>query len=429
MRTRRASLSVLLFIVLVMTLLVLPLAACTQAPAPTPTPTLPSNIATLPTTSNVTSAPTPTPTPAPEPEETITTATPTTEISVLVKKVAPAVVRVVTDKGMGSGIIIDKLGYVLTNNHVVEGNQSIKVVLADKREYPALVFGRDEIKDLAILKINAANLPVVTLGNSEKLTPGDEVIAIGYQLDLTGSATISRGIVSAIRIDNEIGLTYIQTDASINPGSSGGAIINSTGEVVGITVSTIRVAGGLPIEGMNFAIAIDSATPIIPKLIAGESVLKPWVTYTDSLHGFTIQYPNTWVQLIFDVSKTPRYQGSVAFEGPGDARGFVIIDSNYHGTLSSRVDTLTDPNAPWQVLFRRDLPWQGIYPACELTYLNTISVLQPDSTILEEGKRLIVIGEGNLYEVYASAPQSEYELYSSTFDTIINSFRLIDSEP
>jgi len=346
-----------------------------------------------------------------------------------VEKVAPAVVRVVTNKGMGSGIIIDKQGYVLTNNHVIEGSQSIKVVLADKHEYPAYVLGRDEIKDLVILKINAANLPVVTLGNSEKLTPGDEVIAIGYPLDLTGSATISRGIVSAFRIDNEIGLTYIQTDASINPGSSGGAIINSTGEVVGITVSTIRVSGGLPVEGMNFAIAIDSAKPIIPKLIAGESVLKPWVTYTDSLHGFEIQYPNTWVQVTFDVSKTPRYQGSVAFEGPGYVSGFVIINSDYHGTLSSRVDELTNPDAPWQVLFRMDLPWQGIYPASELTYLNTIRIIQPDSTIMEEGKRLIVIREGILYEVYASAPQSEYESYSSTIDAVINSFRLINDEP
>ena len=184
MSTRRNSLSVLLFIILVMTLVVLPLAACTHTPTPTPTPT---------------TEPTPTPTATPiqtaTPEETIPTATPTNEISVLVQKVAPAVVRIVTDTGMGSGIIIDIQGYVLTNNHVIEDSQSIKVILADKREFPASVLGMDEVKDLAILKINAEYLPVVTLGDSEKLTPGNEVIAIGYSLDLTGSATISRGIV------------------------------------------------------------------------------------------------------------------------------------------------------------------------------------------------------------------------------------------
>lgn len=386
MRTR--LLSILLYIVSMVTLLGLPLAACTQAPAPTETATTP---------------------------QTVTVAATPLVIPILVNMIAPSVVRVITDEGMGSGIVIDKQGFVLTNSHVVEGSQSMTVVLADKREYPASVVGRDEIKDLAVLKISATNLSMATLGNSEKLSLGDEVIAIGYPLDLTGSATISRGIVSAFRIDNESGLTYIQTDASINPGSSGGALINSTGEVVGIVVSTIRVADGLPIQGMNFAIAIDSAKPSIPRLLAGESILKPltWLTYTDAADGYSIQYPITWERY-----RTLGLPYSVmTFSGPPLSLASVNVNSIKpagNAPLSSALDSLLHKS---ELLSRRDLMWQGIYPAIEFTYLNN---LVPTT----QRKQLVTRRGNSIYIVEAAASQSEYDTYSSTFDFIIDSFRL-----
>lgn len=190
-----------------------------------------------------------------------------------VDKVRPAVVRIVTAHGIGSGMIIDEAGHVLTNNHVVEDSQTATVVLIGGQELSASVLGRDEIRDLAILKVNSKNLSIVVLGDSDKLELTEEVIAIGYPLDLKGSATVSKGIASAFR--NYGGVDYVQTDTAINPGNSGGPLITLKGEVIGINVLTIRVAGGLPIEGMNFAIAINSAKPIIPRLIAGESFLAP----------------------------------------------------------------------------------------------------------------------------------------------------------
>jgi len=201
----------------------------------------------------------------------ITTPVSLPTIASAVSKVKPAVVRIITEYGMGSGMVIDKAGYVLTNSHVVEGSQTATVILTDGQDLSASILGRDEIADLAILQISGTNLPFVTLGDSDKLEGTEEVIAIGYPLDLEGSATVSSGIVSALR--NYGGVDYIQTDTAINPGNSGGPLINLDGEVIGINVLTIRVVGGLPIEGMNFAIAINSAKPIIPRLIAGESIL------------------------------------------------------------------------------------------------------------------------------------------------------------
>jgi hypothetical protein len=308
-----------------------------------------------------------------------------------------------------------------------------KVILADKREYPASVLGRDEIKDLAILKISAVNLPVVTLGSSEKLTPGDEVIAIGYPLDLTGSATISRGIVSAFRIDNEIGVTYIQTDASINPGSSGGAIINSMGEVVGITVMSIRVAGGQPIQGMNFAISVDSAKPIIPKLIAGESVLNPWMTYSDEDWGYSVQYPRSWT---LRIQQNPPSDFIYQFVYIERENAEVIIHcfegkSPFTQTLSEQIDWATRANisantySVYQELSRTNLMWQGVYEACELTTLQqyNASVPLPLTKIKE-----LMLRKNNLYSyaVECKSDASEYDSYSSIFDSIINSFRLTD---
>ena len=207
---------------------------------------------------------------------TQTSTSTTTAIANILAKVSPAIVRVITESGMGSGMIIDKAGYVLTNSHVIEGSNSISVELNSGLKLPASILGRDEINDLAILQIFSDNFPVVILGDSDKVIQGEEVIAIGYPLDLQGSATISRGIVSAVR--NESGINYVQTDAAINPGNSGGALINLDGEVIGINTMGIRVAGGTSIEGMNFAIAINSAKPIIPKLIAGISNLNPTPT-------------------------------------------------------------------------------------------------------------------------------------------------------
>ena len=171
-------------------------------------------------------------------------------------------------KSLGSGFIIDKEGYIITNNHVVEKAEQIKVRLSDKKEYDAQVVGTDPKTDLALIKIKAAgSLPVVRLGDSDKLEVGEWVVAIGNPFGL--EQTVTTGIISAK--GRVIGAgpydDFLQTDASINPGNSGGPLFNLKGEVVGI--NTAIVAGG---QGIGFAIPVNMAKAVLPQLKKGKVV-------------------------------------------------------------------------------------------------------------------------------------------------------------
>jgi serine protease Do len=187
----------------------------------------------------------------------------------------------------GSGFIIDKSGYIVTNNHVVEGADSIKVILKDETEYDAEIVGRDSVTDIALIKVEAkGNLPTVPLGSSDNLKVGEWVAAIGSPFGL--EHTVTAGIVSAK--GRVIGSgpydDFIQTDASINPGNSGGPLINMNGEVVGI--NTAIIAGG---QGIGFAIPIDMANGILKQLQASGEVTRGWLGVTiQDLKGDLAEY-------------------------------------------------------------------------------------------------------------------------------------------
>ena len=176
-------------------------------------------------------------------------------------------------QGAGSGVIISGEGYILTNNHVVEGAQEVDITLADKREFQGKVVGRDPKTDLAVLKIDAGkNLPAANLGDSGQLKVGDWVLAIGNPFGL--SHTVTAGIVSAK--GRVIGAgpydDFIQTDASINPGNSGGPLFNMKGEVVGINTAIIPSG-----QGIGFAIPVNTAKPLIPQLVAKGEVTRGYL--------------------------------------------------------------------------------------------------------------------------------------------------------
>lgn len=200
---------------------------------------------------------------------------PVGELSDMLSRVTPVVVRIYTSDSFGSGIIVDAAGYVLTNNHVVEISNTATVVMADGTRIPASVIGRDEVADLAVLRIGGSGYPAAALGSSSSLLLGEDVIAVGYPLGLEGTATISTGVVSALRTEG--GVSYVQTDAAINPGNSGGPLVNLSGEVVGINTGVIRLVEGIPIEGLNFAIAIDSAKLVL-RLIPSSASDTPLTT-------------------------------------------------------------------------------------------------------------------------------------------------------
>jgi S1-C subfamily serine protease len=199
----------------------------------------------------------------------------------VVSKVKPSVVEinVATQQGggIGSGVIIDKRGYIVTNNHVIQGARVIQVVLSDGTKLPAQLTGADPADDLAVVKINPpANIAVATLGDSSKLKVGQDVLAIGNPLGIT--QTVTNGIVSALnRSVNEPGghsiPNAIQTDAAINPGNSGGALVDLQGNVIGIpTLTAVDPEFNTPANGVGFAIPSNRVKFIAPQIISSGKV-------------------------------------------------------------------------------------------------------------------------------------------------------------
>ncbi|MBP6940659.1 MAG: DegQ family serine endoprotease [Syntrophorhabdaceae bacterium] len=225
-------------------------------------------------------------------------------------------------RSLGSGLIIDREGYILTNNHVIEKAQTIKVKLSDEKEYDATVIGRDQKTDIALIKINAKQpLPAATFGDSDKLAVGDWVVAIGNPFGL--EHTVTAGIVSAK--GRVIGAgpydDFIQTDASINPGNSGGPLLNLKGEVVGL--NTAIVSGG---QGIGFAIPINVAKDMLPQLKTKGKVARGWM-------GVVIQKVTPEIAKNFGLAESEGalvadvMEGSPA-EKAGIKRGDVIVSYN-----------------------------------------------------------------------------------------------------
>jgi S1-C subfamily serine protease len=179
------------------------------------------------------------------------------------------------ERGTGSGFIINKEGDIITNAHVVSGADKVTVVLKDGRQIEGKVLGSDELTDIAVVQVKSDNLPVVSLGSSQSLQPGDWAIAIGNPLGLDN--TVTAGIISAIgRNSGQIGVdkrvSFIQTDAAINPGNSGGPLLNQNGEVIGVNTAIIQGA-----QGLGFAIPIETAQRIAKQLIQNGKVSRAYI--------------------------------------------------------------------------------------------------------------------------------------------------------
>ena len=199
--------------------------------------------------------------------------------SIAVESVARGLFYDFTDEGAGTGMIVREDGYIVTNFHVIQGAEKIKVNLPNGDSYDAEVVGRDRITDLAVIKIDATGLPTVVFGDSDKLVVGDWVVTLGNALALKGGPTVTLGIVSARgrTVSTERGALYdmIQTDAAINDGNSGGPLVNLKGEVIGINTAILRQA-----QGIGFAISSSVAGPIIESLIEHKSVVRPLIGLT-----------------------------------------------------------------------------------------------------------------------------------------------------
>lgn len=199
------------------------------------------------------------------------------------EKVSPSVVAIVVDEiqagseSSGSGVIMSEDGYIITNNHVVTGGDIFTVILNDATTYQATLVGTDEQTDLAVLKIDAADLTAAEFGDSDNVRVGDRAFAIGSPGGIEYQNSFTGGFISAINRDvtiNDRVMSLIQTDTAINPGNSGGALINSAGQVIGITSSKLSASSmdSASIEGMGFAIPMSTAKEIVDELIANGHV-------------------------------------------------------------------------------------------------------------------------------------------------------------
>ena len=272
-----------------------------------------------------------------------------TPIVAAAKKVGPAVVGItnkayvrdffnrvqLAERGTGSGVIYDKAGYIATNNHVVEGASEIIVSLPDGRTFKGKVLGADAVTDLAVVKIDADNLPVAEFGDSDSLQVGEPAIAIGNPLGMEFRGSVTAGVISALNRSIEIGerkFNLIQTDAAINPGNSGGALVNADGEVVGINSAKIAVSG---VEGIGFAIPVNTAKPILEELSHKGRVARPYLGASlmdkdiAQRYGFEIDL-HGGIYLVKVVAGSPAAKAGIR---PGD-----IILSFNGSKVSSAVD-------------------------------------------------------------------------------------------
>ncbi|HRI15338.1 MAG TPA: DegQ family serine endoprotease [Verrucomicrobiota bacterium] len=234
--------------------------------------------------------------------------------------------------GLGSGVIVTDDGYILTNNHVVEEADEVKVALLDGRELEAKVVGRDPKTDVAVLKVEAKDLPAMPIADSEKIEIGDVVLAVGNPFGI--GQTVTMGIVSATGRAT-LGLDYedfIQTDAAINPGNSGGALVDVKGRLIGINTAILSRTGGN--QGIGFAIPISMARDVMESLVRDGKVTRGYL-------GVMIQDLNPSLAKRFGLEDTKgALVGEVTPKGPADKAGVesgdVITEFNHHEVKDSR---------------------------------------------------------------------------------------------
>ncbi len=263
--------------------------------------------------------------------------------------------------GLGSGVIVSPDGYILTNNHVVEGADDIEVFLNDGRRANAKVVGVDPESDLAVLKITLNQLPVIVLGNSEQTLVGDAVLAIGSPFGV--GQTVTSGIVSALRRDH-LGINtfenFIQTDAAINPGNSGGALVDINGNLLGINTAIYSRSGGS--MGIGFAIPVNLAKQVMQDIVKDGAVTRAWMgieprDFTPELAvAFKIK------PLVANANNPGVIINNVMQNGPADKAGIKIGDilASVAGTSISNTAQATaviagqQPNIPIKVQIIRN---------------------------------------------------------------------------
>jgi serine protease Do len=295
--------------------------------------------------------------------------------------------------GMGSGVIVTADGYILTNNHVVEGADRVTVALQDRREFTAKVVGTDPLTDVAVLKVEAKNLPVLAISDSTKVQVGDLALAIGNPFGLR--QTVTMGIVGAT--GRTTGMhpgnyeDFIQTDAAINPGNSGGALVNTSGQLIGINTAIISSGGGN--QGIGFAIPVNMAREVMDQLVKGGKVVRGYM-------GAGIQTITPELQRAMNLSSPSgvaitRLQPGEAAEKAGIKVGDVVTAINGEAvsddnTLRLRISR-TSPGSTVKLTVQRADGTKAEIPV-------TLGTLPTEDDVDQQGNRELGPGSRSLLE-------------------------------
>jgi streptogramin lyase len=340
-------------------------------------------------------------------------------------------------------MVIDDFGYILTAEHVVHGAKKVIVVSQDGEEYAATVLGRNGAIDLAVLEIEQGKLPAIAFGKSKDLIVGDELVAIGYPLNLEGTATVTRGSLSARRSlkDND-SVEYLQTDIAINPGNSGGPVIDSDGKVVAVVISKQFWTEHLqPVEGISFAISAESAEAAIPNLKAGKVVTrkpvlaappKPAVellTIYNPEFGFQLQIPAEWGKVppeqleqlkrfgVIDQRMSPANDNIGAVITVDKAEAIGVKSFNLDQYLSILETSLRLLGTDYQPISRRIAITEA---GREVGYLDYFYYSK-----LARAKRVVYIKDQSMaYNVTVIAPTESFEKKQPLFDYILSSLEV-----
>lgn len=310
----------------------------TNTPMPTPTLTkIPAPSPTRAATPTATAIPTPAPSPTPDP-------TPTPSIEAMVSEALPSVVWVEGPETNGTGFIFevqDDTAHVLTAHHVVEGNGEIQIEAEDGLWYEAVLVGYDAYRDIAVLSVCCGTFKALPLlGISDTVNVGSEVLSIGYSLGMEGTPTVTRGIVSAVRRDDDMDAWLVQTDASFNQGASGGPLLERSGKVIGLNSFIYTESGdGSPAEGLGFAVSAHTINHSLNRLVRGVRMGPPtptptqqiWRRYSNEEHGWDMLHPRDW--LVDDADL-----GNVKWDSPDEYADFRVVTADW--AFDSAMDEL-----------------------------------------------------------------------------------------
>jgi S1-C subfamily serine protease len=398
-----------------------PMPTATAVPAPTSTPTpIPTLVPTAVPTPIPTPAPTSTPTPIPTPVPTAVPTPRTLTLAELIDEVRDSVVQVVTNRGLGSGVIIgtDSSGAatILTNAHVIDQATVIEVVYAEQSTYSATLLGTDTQRDIAMLQICCSpEFMALTYSNKDDIRLGKTVVALGFPLGLD-SIRVSQGIISGIQFSDPDDRHEIQTDASINSGNSGGPLLLMDGTIAGINTYKIQTSSdGVPVEGIGFAVASETLSEIEPLLLQSEHLALPTSTphplLTDGVYragGYAITPPTGWgIQvdndeiLLWDelVGSTLRVKR-------------IDVENRYVATSQYAKDWIITPGTSWtnfvieteQTIYRNSRDDGRLVEGREFDYRFT------NNGVDYEGFVHWFIVRGTLYQVEMSTPAHIWQL-------------------